>query len=387
MNYKSLLAVLAGITLLYGCSKDTAPGYAGVEIAAGEAIDGGGFKKLLILNEGSFPSANSTLDVLDFSAKSYTTGAFAKANPNQLMGLGSTGNDIRMIEGNLWIAMNGSNQVHVVRPSDFKLISSIEVPNPRKIAYSNGTVFVTSYNGAVYGGSIQKGLLFTFNALDFSPMWDAETGCQPEGVGISGKYAFVANSGGFNYVHENTVTSYDIESGEQGSEIVVAGNLNELAVDSDGKVWVSSYGEATWTDDGTGNWVQHSSEPQSLHVIDGGMASQPGDVSSVHCNKMTLSSDGYIYAFGNDAEMSDGYDICLYKVSTSDGSVQKVRFADTEMSVVSYPYGILVNPSNGDIYIADASFTGPSRVYCFSKDYKLRWNVTSGTGSAHMLLI
>ena len=53
---------------------------------------------------------------------------------------------------------------------------------------------------------------------------------------------------------------------------------------------------------------------------------------------------------------------------------------------MGYPYCILVNPDNGEIIIADANFKGDSTLWCFTKDYKYKWSVTTGVGTGHLLM-
>ena len=107
--------------------------------------------------------------------------------------------------------------------------------------------------------------------------------------------------------------------------------------------------------------------------------------NEIHMNRMTLAGKT-LYGFGNDAEMTGGYDQCLYKVNTDTGVFQKTHFADCDLSLVAYPYGILVNPDNGDIYICDASFTGGSKLHCFDSKLKHKWTVDTGVGTGHLLL-
>ena len=103
-------------------------------------------------------------------------------------------------------------------------------------------------------------------------------------------------------------------------------------------------------------------------------------------DKMTLSGS-LIYAVGNDAEMSGGYDMCLYKVNTANATiVSTTHFAGSDLSRIGYAYGISVNPDNGDIYICDASFTGDSKLHCFSSSMVWKWTVDTGIGTGHLLL-
>ena len=149
------------------------------------------------------------------------------------------------------------------------------------------------------------------------------------------------------------------------------------------RIWVSSYGESTWTDAGGGNWVQTVSAPQS--IVSMTPAGEFTVWDGVHANRMSLCGNTLV-CFGNDAEMEGGWDNCLYFVNTTGISFQKVRFADTPLSAVSYPYAVLMNPSNNDIYVADASFTAGSKLYCLDSALKLKWKVDTGVGTGHLLL-
>jgi anaerobic ribonucleoside-triphosphate reductase len=94
----------------------------------------------------------------------------------------------------------------------------------------------------------------------------------------------------------------------------------------------------------------------------------------------------YIYAIGNAAEMTGGYDNTLYKVSLTDSSVTATSLSKTDAAQVGNPYGICVNIESGDIYIADADYTGPGKVWCFTKDLKKKWVAVAGMLPAHMVI-
>ena len=73
-------------------------------------------------------------------------------------------------------------------------------------------------------------------------------------------------------------------------------------------------------------------------------------------------------------------------IPSSGSPVTAVSLSGTDASKVGNPYGILVNPRNGDIYIADADYTGPGKVWCFTKDLKLKWSAVAGMLPAHLAL-
>ena len=368
-----VLAVAAGCQKSETTSRDA--DLAGVNVAVGEK---GLFAKLFVLNEGNFQKNNSTLDFFRFSDGNYVSDAFGSMNPAVVQGIGDTGNDLALNEGKLWLVMNGSGYVHVLDAFDETLIASIAVPDPRYIAFDKSYAYVSSYAGAIYGGDEVKGKVYRISLSTYKVDGEVEVGCQPEGVAVSGNKLYVANSGGYNYIHENTVSVIDLASFKVSSSVTTASNLHYMASDGQGAVYVSSYGESTWSQDADGNWIQSMSEPM------GGASSS--QVKDVHVSCMTMCSDGYIYAIGNAEELTGGYSNMLYKVSVKDGSVSSKAISGTDAAKVGNPYGICVAPGTGDIYIADADYTGPGKVWCFTKDFKEKWSAVAGMLPAHMVL-
>ena len=384
MRNKTLLvfsAVLMAIAV--GCTKENASEnltFAGIEVEVGEQ---NGSSMLFILNEGPFPGA-STLDLLDFKTKKYYADVFGQTNPEVEQGMGNTGNDMALVDGRLWVLMNASNQVVVLDMPSCKLNTSISIESPRHLDMDENYVYITSYGGAVYGGDPTEGKVYRVNRRTFAFDF-LQVGYQPEGVSVVADKLFVANSGGYNYTHDNRLTVIDLNQWKVLSqqEMPVT-NLNEMKL-AHGKLWMSSYGESTWTEETPGNWFQTISAPMSLVSVPITLAEAPTVVPGVHADKMTYCEPN-LYVIGNDAEMTGGYDLCLYKVNTNTGTITTTHFEGSDLHQVGDPYGLLVNPANGDIYICDASFTGDSKVHCFNASLQWKWSVTTGIGTGHLLL-
>ena len=382
---KTSLLVFSAILLAsaVGCNKENASeitGFTGIEVEVGES---NGSSRLLILNEGAFPGA-STLDLLDFKTNKYYQDIFGQANPTVTQGLGNTGNDMAVDrENRLWVVLNASNQLAILQLPSFKLLRTLPTEAPRHIVIDGEYAYVSSYGTAVYGGETEvPGKLYRFDIGTFESS-SIEVGFQPEGVAVSGGKIYVANSGGYNWMHDNRVTVVDQASFRtEGNLELPVSNLNGLFA-MGGKLWVHTYGESSWSQDAGGNWIQSVSAPMSLVSVKADGSSQI--IEGVHADKMTLSGAS-IYAIGNHAEMEGGYDMCLYKVNTTDGSVSTTHFEGSDLSRIGYAYGIYVNPQNGDIYICDASFTAGSRLHCFSPQVKWKWTVDTGVGTGHLLI-
>ena len=382
MKKIALLVFSAVLVAIASCTKENTSEvtFAGIEVEVGEQSSS--FSKLYILNEGAFPGV-STLDLLDFNKKKYCTDIFAQANPEVAQGLGNTGNDMAMADGKLWVLLNASNQVAVLHLPDAKLEKVLEVDSPRFIVNDGQYAYITSYAGAVYGAEeMVPGKVYRIDRTNYS-ISTVEVGYQPEGLAILNGKLYVANSGGYNWMHDNRISVIDIASFKLEKHIEAPmTNLFQMVATKD-KIWVSSYGESSWYQDADGNWLSTVSAPQS--VVSMTPSGKFTTWDGVHANKMSLCGNTLI-CFGNDAEMEGGWDNCLYFVNTTGTSFQKVHFSDTPLATIGYPYAILMDESNNDIYIADGNFTGGSTLYCLDSSLKLKWKLTTGVGTGHLLL-
>lgn len=383
MKKIALLVFSAVLVAIASCTKENTPDpqFAGIDVEVGE--QSGSFNKLYILNEGAFPGA-STLDLLDFKNKKYCADIFAQANPDVVQGLGNTANDFIVADNRMWVALNASNQVAVLHMPDAKLERIIDVESPRFIVAESGYIYVTSYGAAVYGGEeMVPGKVYRIDRKSYE-VKTVEVGYQPEGLAVLQGKLYVANSGGYNWVHDNRISVIDLASFKLEKHIEAPmTNLFQM-VATDDRIWVSSYGESTWTQDASGEWIQSVSAPQSLVSMTPN--GQFTEWEGVHVNKMCLCGNT-LFCFGNDKEMEGGFENWLYSVNTNDAETYtKTRFSGSALECVGNPYAILVNPSNNDIYIADANFTGGSKLHCFNGSLRHKWTIGTGVGTGHLLL-
>ena len=365
MKYKSLLVfsvLLAAIAV--SCSKENASGNlpTGIDIEVGEN------SALFILNQGAWPGG-STLDLKNLSSGAFSANWFAAANPDVTQGLGNTGNDMAVIGGRLWALMNGSNQIAIINSSTGKLEKVLDVDSPRYIIKKGNYAYVTSYgaavNGSVYG---VKGKVYRIDPATYETK-TVEVGYQPDGITALGEKLYVANSGGYQTEHENTLSVIDMASFSViGNIELPVENLNRL-FSASGKLWVTTYDcyNADWSAVIT---------PASL-----GSVTPEGDYAAIKgfTVGMPALSNGKLYNIAFDG---------MTIVNTADSSVSSLTLKgeDGKAFAFSYPYGIAVHPVNGEIYISDANFTGDSRVVCFGADGSFKWSQTTGLGSGPLLV-
>ena len=360
MKYRSLLVfsvLLAAIAV--SCSKENASGNlpTGIDIEVGEN------SALFILNQGPWPGG-STLDLKNLSSGAFSANWFATANPDVTQGLGNTGNDMAVIGGRLWALMNGSNQIAIINPSTGKLEKVLDVDSPRYIIKKGNYAYVTSYgaavNGSVYG---VKGKVYRIDPATYETK-TVEVGYQPDGITALGEKLYVANSGGYQTEHENTISVIDMASfAVIGSIELPVENLNRL-FSASGKLWVTTYDcyNADWSAVIT---------PASLGSVtpEGGYEA----IEGVTVGMQALSKDKlYNISYAG-----------MQVVDTAAGTVSAIELKGAQ---IGFPYGIAVHPVNGDIYISDANFTGDSKVLCFAADGSFKWSQTTGLGSGPLLV-
>jgi DNA-binding beta-propeller fold protein YncE len=61
---------------------------------------------------------------------------------------------------------------------------------------------------------------------------------------------------------------------------------------------------------------------------------------------------------------------------------------DGTESKIEKPYGIAVNPSNGDIYVTDGkNYVSSGTVHCYNRDGVRQWSMRAGDIPAHMVFL
>lgn len=335
------------------------------------------YYKLFVLNEGKSGTNNATLDFLRFSDGTYCRNTFSAMNPQITLGLGDVGNDIKVYRNTVWIAVNNSGLIEVIKALNEKHIATITVPNCRNIAFHDGKAYVSSYAGAVYGGNDIKGSVYMIDIASMSVTNKIEVGYQPEGLAVNNGKLYVANGGGFHSGYDNTVSVIDLSERKVVKTIEVAKNLKELFADDKGNIWLSALGD-------------YYSVHSGIYRVNGStdkVISNSEPLSKVRVSAMTMDDDGTVYAIGSDDEWNwSGTKAYSFYTISSSGAVKTEAFSK-DMEAVQTPYSICVNSSNGDIYIGDAGdYLNPGTIWCFRKDLSLKWQTEGGVDPGHFAL-
>jgi len=333
-------------------------------------VSDGTFAGLYILNEGNMGSNKCTLDYLDLSGKDSTThyyrNIYAERNPNTVMELGDVGNDIGIYGSRLYMVINCSNKVEICEAKTAKRLGQINIDNCRYLAFDGGFAYVSSYAGPVQiTENCPLGRVYKVDTLTLQKVDSVTVGYQPEEMAISNGKLYVANSGGYRVsIYDNRVSVIDLKTFQILKNIEVAINLHRMQVDHDGQIWVSSRGN------------YYDIEP-SLYCLRNDELVAKLDIP---ISAMTIVGDT-LYYIGTSFCYTDGgykkkYGIIDVKKRTQ---IQTTQFDAEEISAMTLPYGIIVNPCSKDFYLMDAkNYVSSGELLHFQADGTFDWRVSTG---------
>lgn len=384
---KAVLLLFCCAFTFWGCEKTPQPEAPSKDAGlTGTSVDlsafSGAAKKVFVLNEGGMGSNNATLDFIRFSDSQYITGAFKKMNPSVAAGLGDVGNDIAVNGDYVWIVVNNSGIVEVLKAEDETEVAAIAVSTPRNIAFDDNYAYVTSWAGAfaTYGddyysivdSSNPKGQVYRINLSTLKVEGSVEVGYQPEGIAYSKGKLYVANSGGISsllpptYSYDNTVSVIDAASFKVSQTLEVQVNLKNVYAATDGNIYVTTLG----------NYFDVHS---GLYMIGSqGTVKKVADYVSVSA----ILGDT-VYCLGTETEFDWTATSHNYEAWTVKGGV-KTAFQLTPDAVTLYSLAVI---DANTLLLGDAGdYFNPGSVSCFFNGTKL-WSVTAGVCPGHYAIL
>ena len=360
-NIKIKLSLLTLATILFACRKEQGviPEEQTKVPNQITAING-----MYVLNEGNYGSNKASLDYYDYASGIYRKNIYEQANPSVTLGLGDVGNDIKIYGSRLYIVVNGSNKVEVLDVKTAKKLGQIDIPNCRYITFNKNKAYVTAYQGYV---AVIDTAFFVVNTK-------INVGQQPEEMAIVGEKLYVANSGGYNYPnYERTVSVIDLNTNTELKKIDVDINLHRLKADQYGDIYVTSRGD-------------YGIVPSNLYVIDT-KTDAVKKKFNVAASEICIDKDfAYIYSV-EWSNVTSSNTISFSKINVKDETIVPGTFiTDGTEKNIALPYGIAVDPLSSDIYVTDAKdYVTPGTLYCFDKNGKKKFSVTTGDIPAHLV--
>lgn len=366
MRQLSFLATIVAIITLMGCRDDQYLIEPEVIPPTDSYTNTSANKGLYVLCEGNMGANKATLDYLDMNSGTYSLNIYPARNPGKVMELGDVGNDIKAYGSRLWIVVNQSNRVEVAHASTAVSIGSVDVPNARYLAFDGGYAYVSSYVGPVNGKSV-LGEVYKIDTLSLKVVGRCTVGYQPEEMEVMNGKLYVANSGGYSALqgmgYDRSVSVIDLASFLVEHTIDIAPNLFRIRKDKHGSLWVVARGD-------------YADIPSRIYEVFG---NQVVDSIDVRANDIAFRGDSLIFMNDNGCGV---FDLKSRRIITSQ-FLQK----DTDRQPKT-PYGLIVDPSNGLIYVMDATnYVSSGKLFCYDGHGKQLWWRPTGDIPGHACLV
>ena len=301
---------------------------------------------LLVLNEGTYMYANSSLTFYDIEADTVTNNLFYQVNG---IPLGDVAQSMALADGYLYIVVNNSNNIYKVNANTMAIDTTTNFKlggfySPREMQFVAPN---KAYVSDLYGSQ-----LWIVNPQDMTHAGSIEMGKATEKMVVIDNELYVSNwSNTFvQNVEKNTVQVVDVNNDVKVAEITVGKEPNTMAVDKYGHLWVLCEG-ATW---------EASGENPSLWEIDPRLKTAEKRFefdSTAMCVKANPAGDQLYVLYNNAVRRFDIATLTLSETFRID--------CDPE----GWFYNMAIEPRSGDIYIADAkNYTMEGTVYRYTSD-------------------
>ena len=339
---------------------------------------------MYLLNEGNMGSNKATIDYLDFSKGIYIRNIYGERNPNVIKELGDVGNDIQVYGNRLYAVINCSHKVEVMDLHTCRRIGQIDIPNCRYIRFHGDKAYISSYVGPVsIDPNAQLGAIFEVDTATLRVTRKVTVGYQPEEFEIIGNYLYVANSGGYRAPdYDSTLSVVDLTDFRQVKKIPVCVNPHRVRKDQYNRLWITSRGD------------HKEVQPQLVCLSPIANSLLPIAYAPAVSEMVIVGDSMYYYgAYWNDETMSNQITYGVFSIQNSlpfreGAGVGSSLITDGTEQNIKIPYGIQVNPYNGDIYITDAkNYVSSGQLHCYSREGKHKWSVRTGDIPAHMCFV
>lgn len=314
---KLLVLSLFISSILYSCKPDD---------DEPPVTDTTGFE-VLLLNEGQFGAGDGTLGGYDADSKTYSGEIYNEKNNE---GMGNIVQSVYKHNNSFYWVINNAQKVIITNEEYVKTGTISGVTSPRQMIIHNDKAYITD--------------LFANGVW----IYDLDAGTAPSKIDISGwtdaiamvnNEIWVAQQGGTNIFIIDPSTDMITDS------ISVVKSPASLVEDKNGSIWVMSQGDGT-----TATPTMQKIDPSTKMITSsfGLTATYPTHL------KINAAKDELYYLNGD-----------IYKFDIN-ASAEPSTF---HISTDGYnPYSLGIDPSNGDIYAADAGdFTSNSQIYRYDE--------------------
>ena len=309
------------------------------------SIDSSG-RGLFICNEGNFQYGNATLSYYNPETREVENEVFFRANA---MKLGDVAQSMTMYNNRGWVVVNNSHIIFSIDLDTFKEVGRVTgLTSPRYIHFmSDQKAYVTQ---------IWDNRIFIINPTRYEitgyievPNMTMEQGSTEQMV-QKGKYLYVNC-----WSYQNRILKIDTDTDSIVSELEVGIQPTSLALDRNGKLWTVTDGGYEGSPYGYEAPALYRIDPESM-TIEQEFKFRRGDAPSEIQINGSLDT---IYWINDD----------IWAMSVEAERVPVRPFLDSRGTIY---YGLTVDPTNGDVYIADAiDYTQQGKIYRYSSDAEL----------------
>ncbi len=330
---KLCIIVFTGLAFCSSCNEDNPlPEPEPTEFTSG----------VFIMNAGKKDQNNASISYYNTETGNLTADIYMEQNNR---GLGDKAESMIMYGSKLYVTVYASNRLDIIDARSGVSLKQLEMESPRCLAAAGGKVFVT-----LYGGHVCQ-----VDTVSMELEKTADVGLNPQGICVKGNELFVAITKGIGGERGETLDVVDITSFTKTREIPVVLNPQYVYADSEGDLYVFSYGDyknikyvMTRIDGETG-------EQTEIEGLKAGKMAVKGDVAYIMCNDYYAEGDKnsiVVYDLKNEVILSANF--------VTDG---------TELGTLN---GIGVDPVSGDVYVSQSDSNNNGDVSIFSSDGKLK---------------
>lgn len=281
---------------------------------------------LFITNEGNYQYGNASLSFYDPEKKEIENDIFYRSNSRKL---GDVAQSMTIHNGKGYVVVNNSGAIYVINLETFEIQGGItKLTSPRYVHFVSDT---KAYITDLYASTIT---IFNPQTLQKTGYIDTQEHKSTEQMVQYGKYVFTNC-----WSHDNKILVIDTESDKIVDAITVGIQPTSLTLDKYGKIW-------TVTDGGyEGSLYGH--EAPALYRID----AETRTIEQTFTFKKGQGASEVVLNGARDTLYFINEDIWCMDVTDSRLPVHPFLKSPTKSSIY---YGLTVDPSTSEVYVADA---------------------------------
>ena len=309
---------------------------------------------IYIVNEGQFNNNNGSITLFEQDSGKVINNYFEKKNNGRTPG--DIVQDLAFSDTRGYVVVNNSKKMEIVDKNTFE---AVDVMN--SLSYPRQFLPVDRNKGYLTNGSSadsSRGHVLVIDLNEHVITDSIEVGRGPESMIKVDNQVFVTNSGGFK--RDNTVSVIDVTSDEVTETVEVDYIPTDLVKDKNNDVWVFCKGLNAYQTGGP--------TPSKLVKIGS------DDYQTKNYELGEIPSYGnYLLAIGPEEET-------LYFVGET--GVYEMNISDSQIPsnpvIDKVPYGLGVNPENGNIYCLTTNMQTKGYAYRFTPEYQLKDSIQVG---------